>query len=132
MNTELLERLKTEDFAVSVGFLVPPLALRARLQAAQEVQNAISALAQGNLTEDAIRAFVSTLMGDLHPGQRFAHDLAVAALAVVLESSPTDFARATLQELADLQLAEMTTSIRVARECLKHQPSLMRHHRAAV
>jgi hypothetical protein len=121
MSGKLLERLKSEEYAVEVGFLLPSRALRHRLLMTREVADLIEALADGAISEDTIRRFVAVLMADLRRGECFPHDLALAALAVVLESRPTDFAGEYLHDLAHLQLAEMGTSIRVARECLKHR-----------
>jgi hypothetical protein len=124
MSQRLLERLKSEDFALTVGFLVPSPALGGKLRATREVQEVIAALAEGRLTDEEVRAFVSMLLADLRQGERFAHDLALAALAVALEGRTTALAQEYLQELADLERAEMSTSIRVARECLRQRVCL--------
>ena len=113
-----MEHLKSEDFAVEVGFLLPSPALRCRLLATKEVAEVIAALVGGTLTEETIRSFVSPLMKDLRPGHIFPHDLALAALAVVLETQTTEFAQEYLHDLAGLELAEMSTSIRIAKQCL--------------
>jgi hypothetical protein len=128
MDLRTLEWLKSEDFAVSVGFLLPPPALRRTLAATREVQEITRALAEGDITEEMIRKFVSSLLSDLHKGERFPHDLALAALAVALENSPLNVAVEFLRDLSTLQLAEMSVSIRVARECLKHRVVLSNNH----
>ena len=132
MSHELLERLKSEDFDLSVGFLLPPRALRSQLQARQEVQDVIAALVNGGLKEHTVREFVTSLMGDFQNGERLPHDLTLAALAVALETRPTEFAREYLQDLADLDVAEMSSSIHVARECLKRRATLTIDQRSAV
>jgi hypothetical protein len=132
MSYELLERLKAEDFAVSVGFLLPPRALRSQLHARSEVQDVSAALANGGLKEHAVREFVTSLLAGLCNGERFPHDLTLAALAVALEARPTEFAREYLQDLADLDVAEMSSSIHVARECLKQRAALTKDQKSAV
>jgi hypothetical protein len=59
-------------------------------------------------------------MNDLRRGECFPHDLALAALAVALEYRPTPFAKEYLRDLSRLRLAEMSTSVRLAQECLAH------------
>jgi hypothetical protein len=113
--------LKSEEFEVEVGHILPAAALRVRLHSLPEVRRAIAVLNQGALSENGIRRFVATLMAEFRPGQRFPYDLGLAALAVVLERRPTEFADEYLRHLARLKLAEMPVSIRVARECLKHR-----------
>jgi hypothetical protein len=121
MSAAALRQLLTEEFAVKVGFLLPSPALRQVLLVAREVQEVRAALAEGSLREEDLREWVSSLLGELRAGERFPHDLAVAALAVTLEDRPTAFADEFLQDLARLETAEMSTSIRVARECLKYR-----------
>src|SRR5216683_4171443 len=98
MITDLLERLKSDEFAFTVGFLVPSLALRGKLGAMKEVENVVAAIAGGELSEDTLRHFVSTLMKELRKGERFPYDLALAALAVALEGRATKFAQEYLQD----------------------------------
>lgn len=126
MSIELLERLKSDAFAAEAVFLSTPGALRRFLVGRREVGLAKQALTQGAITEDSLRRFVADLMSDLRRGERFPHEMALAALAVVLEMRPTEFAEEFLHDLSRLRLAEMSLCIRVARECLKHRPQLAR------
>ena len=121
MSVEMLERLKSEEFALAVGFLATPGAVRRFLRTADEVSAIREALRNGAISEDTLRKFVSVLMRDLRHGERFPHELSLAALAVVLEIHPTNFAEEFLHDLARLQRAEMSLCIRLARECVKHR-----------
>lgn len=121
MSVKVLDQIIADDFALAAGFLATPGALRRWLRRAPEVKAIREALRQEAITEDTLRRFVSSLLDDLHRGERFPHELAVAALAVVIESRATDFAEEFLHDLARLQLAEMSICIRVARECLKYR-----------
>lgn len=76
-------------------------------------------LRQEAITDNTLRNFVSSLLQDLRRGERFPHELAVAAIAVALEGRATDFADEFLHDLSRLELAEMSACIRVARECWK-------------
>jgi hypothetical protein len=73
-----------------------------------------------------IRVFISSVMSEFSKGHLLPNDLALAALAVVFELRPTDFAEEFLCDLARLQLPEMTTSILVAREYLRNRYSACR------
>lgn len=121
MACNLLEQLTFNDFYLSLGFILPPPSMRRLLLASKEVQRVQESLRSGEITEAMIRDFVASLMGSLKKGLRFPHDLALASLAVALERRPTDFAEEYLCDLARLRLAEMSTSISVARECLKQR-----------
>jgi hypothetical protein len=126
MNTGVLQDLVSDEFGVDAGFLGTPAGLHDYLRRSRQVSAIREALRQGALTEDSIRRFVASLMDDLHRGTRFPHELAISALAVSLESRQTDFAEDFLLDLARLETVEMSLSIRVARECLKHRFHLRR------
>ena len=126
MSVELLERLKSDAFAAEAVFLSTPGALRRVLVGTSEVRAVKQALRQGAITEDSLRRFVADLMTDLRRGERFPHEMALAAVAVVLEMRPTDFADEFLHDLSALRLSEMSLCIRVARECLQHRLRLAR------
>lgn len=127
MSASLLEELAAEEFAIRLAFLSTPSALRACLRKTPEVNEVIQALGQGVITEEGIRAFVSVLLEDLRVGERLPHEIAIAALAVALETRPTNFAEEFLRDLSSLRLAEMGLAIRVANECRKRRVSIAQH-----
>jgi hypothetical protein len=124
MTNPLLDYLASDHFDDSVGFILPPAALRLRLRQLPRVRAVAAALRRSEITEAMIRDFAGALAMEFRKGQRLPGDLALAALAVVLEHWPTDFAEEYLCDLSSLHLAEMGTSIRVARECLKARYAL--------
>ena len=63
------------------------------LAAHAEVREIREALRQGAITEETIREFVSSLLAGFRVGQRFEHEMALAALAVVLERRANRFCR---------------------------------------
>ena len=121
MGAEVLERLKSEEFAAEALFLSTASALRRFLAGRNEVAAITEGLRQGAIGDDTIRGFVSVLMRDLRYGERFPHEFPLAALAVALELRPTDFAEEFLHDLSALRLSEMSLCIRVARECLSYR-----------
>ena len=127
MAVEVLERLKSDEFAAEALFLSTASALR-RFLAGRDVVAAIrEALRQGAITDDTLRGFVSVLMRDLRYGERFPHELPLAAVAVALELRSTDFAEEFLYDLAALRLSEMSLCIRVARECVRQRMLISRN-----
>jgi len=124
MCRKLLDELFSDSFVMSLAVLSTPRALRRQLLRTNEVREIREALWQGAITEETLREFVSSLLVGLHVGERFKHELALAALAVLLERRPTEFAEEFLLDLAKLKLAEMPLCIRVARECLKHRMTI--------
>jgi hypothetical protein len=124
MSASVLDPLTSEGFALSVGFVSTPSSLRQILRRSKEVGQINSALKQEAIADDTLREFVSRLMQDFRRGERFRHQLALAALTVAVERRTTGFAEEFLHDLARLQIAEMSLAIRVARECLEHRVSV--------
>jgi hypothetical protein len=119
--------LKTDEFNFSIGFHHTPAIVRRRLLTSPPVRHIAGALRFGAITEGMLREFVASIMSEFTKGRRLPNDLALAAVAVMLELRPTDFANEYLHDLARLRLSEMTVSIFVARECLKNRCSLPKH-----
>lgn len=122
-----LALLKTDEFNFSIGFHHTPAVVRRRLLMSPIVRHVAAALRFGAITEAMLREFVGSIMSEFTAGRRLPNDLALAAVAVVLELRPTDFAGEYLHDLVRLRLSEMTVSIFVARECLKNRCSVPKH-----
>jgi hypothetical protein len=116
--------LTTEDFEIAVGPCGTPSALRRRLQRMPEVQAVRAALDAQVFSDDDLKSFVSQLVTAFAYGTLFPYDLALAAIATVLEARPTPFATEYLSTLSRLRLQEMPISTRVARECLVQHSQL--------
>jgi hypothetical protein len=127
MCRSLFERLTSDEFAISAGSISTPEALRRFLLRSKEVREIRESLRQGAITEETVREFVSSLMRAFHVGQRFVHEMALAALAVALERRPTDFAEEFLHDLSRLKLAELCLCLRVARVCIQERSSVASH-----
>jgi hypothetical protein len=124
MTGDVLSELVSEGFLLEVGFLSTAGSVRRFLARSRVVADIRKALRDGTLTERDLRHFVTFLMHDLRAGERFEHEMAVAAIAVALERRATAFAEEYLGELARVKVAEMCLCSRVARECLKHRDSV--------
>jgi hypothetical protein len=124
VSSRVLEQLTSDEFFFSAAGLSTPSALRRFLGRRPEVAAIGEALLQGAITEDSLRRFVSRLTVDFRRGERFVHELALAALAVAVEKRPTDFAEEFLHDLARLRIAEVSMAMRVARECLERRVSV--------
>ena len=111
-----LEHLKTDAFASQYSLLSNARAVHRALQRSSAVEHVRLALCRGEITEDTIRDFCAELLHRLDYGTRHPHEVALAALAVALESRSTAFAEEFDMDLARLELAEIPMAIRVARE----------------
>jgi hypothetical protein len=121
-----LSRLCSNEFLTRYGFIATPPALRRALQRSGEVRAVRDGLNSGEITENTIRDFANNLLSNLRRGEPFEFEPTIAALAVVLEQRASPFADEFLTDLANLKLAEMKMSIRVARECRAAQRELTR------
>jgi hypothetical protein len=127
MSFVVLQQLLSDDFAVAVGFHSNPAGMRRRLARMPEIAAVRRALDEGALTEESIGRFVSGIMADFRRGEHFAHEDALSALCIALETRPTDFAEEFLRDLASLKVAELSLAIRVARECRRHRAAIAPH-----
>ena len=130
---DVLKNLKEDSFVVRFACGSSPEGLRRALARTDEVRVARESLSSGVLTEDAIQDFVEALLFDFQAGTAFPHDIALATIAVLLESRPTNFAAQYLEDLSSLRRNEMMMSPGVAKFCLHARSSLARNeHRNAV
>jgi hypothetical protein len=110
-----LSDLTDDSFVIDYSVISSPPALHRALRASKQVEHLRIALGRGELTEKSLRDSVATLLRDLEYGKKFPHDLALATIAVALETRPTAFAEEYVLDLARLDLAEFPMAIRVAR-----------------
>lgn len=123
----VLALLIADDFIASVGVISSARGVRRHLYKSRFVGCVRSAIEGGIVSEDDIDAFVNDLMDEFSRGVRFPHELALAALSVILETRKTKFAEDFLLDLARLNITEMTFSPQVARESLRLWYSLPRY-----
>lgn len=116
MSREALGTLLQEPFLASLAFITQPQALHHAFEKSVEVLEIRTALESGSLSEESIRKFASELVRQIEYGKRFPYELALAAIAVALETRSSDFSEEYIFDLAKLKLAEIPLAIRVARE----------------
>jgi hypothetical protein len=110
-----LDVFTSDELRAAVGTVSSPRALRRYLLRSDAVKESRKALSEGRITEETIRLFADRLMGAFERGTQFPHELALAALAVTLESRRTKFAEDFLLDLARLgKISEMDIAPRVA------------------
>ena len=107
--------LTDDNFLIDYSLISNSRALHRALRTSKQVEHLRIALGQGELTEKSLRDFVATLLRDLEYGKKFPHDIALAAMAVALETRPTAFAEEFVLDLARLDLAEFPMATRVAK-----------------
>jgi len=117
----VLENLRTDEFAVRFSLVSNLRAVHRALQRSKEVEELRSALCTGEVTEETLSVFTTSLLKDFEGGKRFPHELALAAVAVALETRPTPFAEEFVLDLARLELAELPIAIRVARKACQER-----------
>lgn len=128
MSSILLQRLTTDEFADSIGFVLPPAPLRRVLQHSPVVQQVSTALRYGQITGEDVRNFVGQLLLEFRQGELFRHDIVLAALAVAMDHWRNSFAEEYLIDLARIQRPEFRASTRIARECLKARYAFPKTH----
>ncbi len=121
MTIPLLAKLASQEFEDSVGPLVIPSVLRKVLQGHALVRQIADAFQTGTVTEQNLRDFIDTALGQLRRGEPLPCDLALASIAVAIERSPSSFATEFITGLAELGILEMQQSVLMAKECLKHR-----------
>jgi hypothetical protein len=119
LRPDILRNISSYEFVRSVGLVLSGKLVRRVLQRHEEVQTLARALDIGTVTTQNVEDFVRNEVGLIQRGVPLESDLAIAALAVALESSPSVFARRFITDLASLNIMEMRVSISVARECLR-------------
>ena len=116
---DLLEKIKSDDFIFSIGYEMPPKAIRYILVRTKECKQLRDAYCSGILSEAELRRYIQSLLEEFVSGKKFPYDMTLSLVAVVLETLYTRFADEYLSTLANLELSEMPLSIRVAESCLQ-------------
>lgn len=121
MKHRVLEAIRSDAFLVRFGVTGNARAIHRALERSEEVDAIRLALYQGEIDEESLRDLVAGLFRGFQPGVLFAHDLTLAAVAVVLENRPTRTAEEFVSELARVDCPELPLASRVAQECLRVQ-----------
>ncbi len=123
----ILDKIKSDDFLLSVGFELPPAALHKVLSRTSECAELVDAYKSGVLTDTTLRSFVQQLLKNFRPAEKFPYDITLALLAVSVESFSSRFAEEFIRDLSQLDLAELTSCIKVAKLCLAGRERLAKN-----
>lgn len=124
---DILEKIKSEEFAISVGFELPANAMYSILSRTQECSDFRDNYRDGILAEQTIREYVRNLMSSFRLGERFIFNIPLALIAIGLEKISTKFTKEYISDLSKLKLAELTLSIEIAKICLENRKSLIKN-----
>ncbi len=113
----LLQKIKSDDFIFSIGYEMPPKAMRYVLVRTEECKQLRDAYWSGDLSEAELRGYIQSLLAVFVSGEKFYYDMTLSLIAVALEPFNTPFADEYITTLANLELSEMPLSIRVAKIC---------------
>ena len=113
----LLQKIKSDDFIFSIGYEMPPKAMRYILVRTKECKELRDAYRSGNLPEAELHGYIQDLLGEFVSGEKFSYDMTLSLIAVALEPFNTHLTDEYLTTLANLELSEMPLSIRVAKIC---------------
>ena len=108
-----LQRLRSDDFLDEMFAFSSAEGLRTFLRTRPEVSDLRRALVSGELVERDVEIFVRELLGALSPGKKFTEEIALAAIAVAIESLPGGFVD-YLEDLGRVRIQEMPLAPRVA------------------
>ena len=87
----LLQKIKSNDFIFSIGYEMPPKAMRYILVRTEECKELRDAYWSGNLSEAELRRYIQSLMEEFVSGEKFSYDMTLSLLAVALEPLYTSF-----------------------------------------
>ncbi len=106
-------------FQQYIGFDLPPAAMRKQIQSCSEYDVFKILMEDSILEYKMIEEYVKSLLENVHKGEQFYDNDSLAFLAVALEDDGSSFARKYLNDLANLDVAELSLASRVAKECIK-------------
>ncbi len=118
MSHEGLEQLLAPDFEAQVVASTPRI-LRLRLRRSRTVRELRKRHDEDALPDDLMRGFVNGLLRRYTDPDSFPYQIALAAIAVLLEDRYCLFSEAYLIDLARVKTGRLSTASRVARLCLK-------------
>jgi hypothetical protein len=112
--------LLSDGFRLEAGCLTTPSSARKYLCRSKYVENVKVALKNGKITEKTIEEFVDSVSKEFKKGEQFTHELAFAAVAVVLEDNKTQFSERYLLSLTNLcDISELHMAPRIAKISLQ-------------
>lgn len=108
MSKDLLERISSDDFYISLGFCLPPRAMYNVLRSCKECHDFRLAYWQGSITKIDIHLFVNSLLQMIIPGVEFKHQFALALISIALESFSDNFSEEYIIDLSRVETTELS------------------------
>jgi hypothetical protein len=112
-----LQALSTEAFLERFAQIGTVEALFAALRRSREVRSLQAAMREELIGAEEVDRFVRSLMQGFAPGEQFAFQLSLAAIAVACVGIGKSFAREFISHLANLDAVELSLAIQVAQQC---------------
>ena len=112
---DLLERVASEDFEAELVASTPAV-LRKLLMRRSEIEALRRCYDDGSLSDDGIRDFVNQLLADGGGEEPFPYQVALAAIAVMLEERFSLFAEEYVRDLARVRSSSFALASGVAKE----------------
>ena len=77
----LLEKIKSDDFIFSLGYEMPPKAIRYVLVRTEECGQLRDAYWSGNLSEAELRGYIQSLLAEFVSGEKFSYDMTLSLIS---------------------------------------------------
>lgn len=122
MSSEILERIASVEFEAEIVASTPRV-LRELLRRSRDVIELRERYDGGFVADETLRGFVDLLLERGASCARFPHQIALSAIAVMLEDRFTAFAGEYLSDLARIRSDRFSMASRVAHECLRARMS---------
>ena len=74
----LLQKIRSDDFIFSIGYEMPPKAIRYILVRTEECKQLRDAYWSGNLSEAELRRYIQSLLGEFVSGEKFLYDMTLS------------------------------------------------------
>ena len=117
----VLDRIKSDEFILSIGYELPPSAMYSIFVQLEECAQFRTDYKSGAISDSELRSYINTLLLNFRIGESFLYSETLALMAVGLESFYTDFAEEFLSDLSKLKLIELHISVEIANICLKNR-----------
>jgi len=120
-----LPLLSSDEFLARTLAISASNGLEHYLRSQPEVRTVGEAFARETGGEEQVRGYIRNLLSRFRPGKRFAYDTALAALIVSMENVPSAYISELIDELANLDVAEIPHAPRIARTVRNNRRSFV-------
>jgi hypothetical protein len=125
---QVLERLCSPEFLFQFAAASTPQAIRDIIRRSDEFRLLREKYESGTIPDTGLKNWVNELLLTFWIGEVFENEIALCAVAVLLESYSTDFAEEYLSSLSKLQAPELSLAMGVANRCLRIRSQITTKH----